>query len=61
MTIPIPIEESRKKQEEIVFDMRIPHNMEYVMTSLLRMLIRKGVLTLGEAKWILSSSESYLH
>jgi hypothetical protein len=61
MTIPIPIEESRKKQKEIVFDMRIPHNMEYVMTSLLRMLIRKGVLTLGEAKWILSTGESYLH
>jgi hypothetical protein len=56
----IPIEES-KKEQEIAFDTRIPHNMEYVMISLLRMLIRKGVLSTSEAKWTLSTGESYLH
>jgi hypothetical protein len=57
----ISIEESRKKEEEILFDTRIPHNMEYVMISLLRMLVRKGVFSPGEAKWTLSTGESYLH
>jgi hypothetical protein len=42
-------------------DRRIPYNMENVMESLLRKLISKQVLSVNDAKQIISSGESYLH
>lgn len=42
-------------------DTRLPYNTEYVMGSLLRLMVAKGLITLTEAQWIMKSGESYLH
>ena len=64
--------ENKKEQKEDIkaqelsatesfMDRRIPYNMDYVMESLLRKLISKEILSVNDAKQIMTSGESYLH
>lgn len=69
----IPIEQaknqdSRNKQVKDllpavseIMDTRLPYNMEYVVCSLLRVMVSKGMLSISDAKRIMASGESYLH
>lgn len=42
-------------------DRRLPYNYDYVIPTLLRELINKGIISIDEARNIMSSGESYLH
>ena len=62
--------ESQKQQQQqkyevpdakLIMDPRLPYNMEYVVCTLLQTLAGKGILTVSEARRIMSSGESYLH
>ncbi|MEO9364200.1 MAG: hypothetical protein ABI348_09900 [Nitrososphaera sp.] len=42
-------------------DPRLPHNMENVVSTLLQVMIAKGMISLADARQIMKSGESYLH
>jgi hypothetical protein len=42
-------------------DTRVPYNMENVVSTLLRIMIARGILSLNDARRIMKSGESYLH
>jgi hypothetical protein len=44
-----------------IMDTRLPYNMEYVVSSLLRVMVAKRMLSLNDAQQIMKSGESYLH
>jgi hypothetical protein len=46
---------------ESFMDPRVPYNTENVLSSLLRILIKKRVLSINDAKAIMDSGKSYLH
>lgn len=45
----------------LFMDSRLPYNMERVVPTLISMMIAKGILSVGEARRIMASGESYLH
>lgn len=57
--------ESQKKSEfpdaNFIMDSRLPYNMERVVCSLLQVMVKRGLLTLNEARQISKTGESYLH
>ena len=48
-------------KSSVFMDLRIPYNYEYIIPSLLKELIKKKVISIDEARQIMSSGESYLH
>lgn len=42
-------------------DPRLPYNMESVVSTLLQIMIAKGIISLADARQIMKSGESYLH
>jgi len=42
-------------------DRRLPYNYEYVIPTLLKELINKGIISIDDARKIMSSGECYLH
>jgi hypothetical protein len=58
--------DSLKVDEELpsstlFMDQRVPYNMENVMSTLLRIMVARGMLSLNDARRIMKSGESYLH
>lgn len=57
---------SLKADEELpsptlFMDSRVPYNMENVVSTLLRIMVARGMLSLNDARYIMKSGESYLH
>jgi len=56
------LEEDQMTVKPVQFmDRRLPYNYDYVIPTLLRELINKGIISIDEARNIMSSGESYLH
>ena len=45
----------------LFMDPRVPYNMENVVSTLLRIMVARGMLSLDDARRIMKSGESYLH
>ncbi len=45
----------------LIMDSRLPYNMERVVCTLLQVMVKRGLLTLNEARQISRTGESYLH
>ena len=53
--------ESELPPVSAIMDTRLPYNMEYVMCSLLQIMVARGMLSINDAKIIMASGDSYLH
>lgn len=42
-------------------DPRMPYNMENVVSTLLRIMVAREMLSLNDARRVMKSGESYLH
>ena len=57
---------SLKTDEELpsptlFMDSRVPYNMENVVSTLLRIMVARRMLSLNDARYIIKNGESYLH
>ncbi|MEO9295061.1 MAG: hypothetical protein ABI347_05620 [Nitrososphaera sp.] len=45
----------------LFMDPRMPYNMENVVSTLLRIMVAREMLSLNDARRVMKSGESYLH
>lgn len=57
----LPMDAEELPAVESFMDPRIPYNTENVVSSLLRILIKKRILSINDARAIMDSGKSYLH